>query len=122
MNQERFTDRRRYPRFPTKLSLEYWETDDACHGGLVGNLSETGLLIYSIHDIPVGTEFTIKVFFFDGHDLDSFRVFAKTVWKDSLSVRDCSGCKYGLVFIRISEEDHRKLVILLSSPLRLMAF
>jgi hypothetical protein len=115
MNQEGSTEKRSYLRLPSRLSLEYWETDDARYGGLVGNLSETGLLIYSVHDMPIGTEFTIRVFFSDGYGLDAFAVVARTIWKDSFSTRDCSGRIYRLTFTYISEEDHSKLSTLLNN-------
>jgi len=38
-------ERRRYRRFSIELPLEYWETDDAWHGGMVENVSEMGLLL-----------------------------------------------------------------------------
>jgi PilZ domain len=117
MNQDGSTERRRHSRLPSKLSFEYWETADSRYGGLIGNLSKTGLLIYSIHDMPIGTEFIVKVFFFNGYGLDAFAVVAKTIWKDPFSAGDYSGHKYGLAFTQISEDDHSKLSTLLNNRL-----
>ena len=104
-NPEGLTERRRYPRFSIKSPLEYWETEDSCCGGLVGNVSEKGLLIYSIHAIPIGTELKLKVFFSDGNELDGFEVLARTLWHSSLSTRAWRGYKCGLDSYTIQSES-----------------
>jgi len=35
-----------------RLVLKYWETYNSSHGGVVGNLSETGVLIHSTEYMP----------------------------------------------------------------------
>jgi len=91
--QTGFEEKRKFPRFA--LPLEYWETEDSCHGGLVGNLSEKGLLIYSIQDIPAGTDLGIKVFFSNGCRIDAFKVFAKVIWKGYERQSGWNGYQYG---------------------------
>ena len=115
-NSAYFEERRKYPRYSIKLPLEYWQTDDAYRGGMVGNVSETGLLIRSIQDLPVNEELNARVFFPNGYEFDGIRVVARIVWKEPYCETDWKGFKYGLEFVRISEEDHRKLVDLLWSP------
>ncbi len=111
-----FNDRRKYPRFSTDLPLEYRESDKPSpEGGLVRNLSEIGMLIYSIRDIPIGPEFKIVVFFPNGFVFDGFGVNAKAVWKDFHYEADWKGYKYGLQFVQILEEDRWKLLNLLGS-------
>ena len=44
-------ERRKRSRHSITLPLEYWETDDSSLGGLVSDLSEAGLLMYSVKDI-----------------------------------------------------------------------
>jgi c-di-GMP-binding flagellar brake protein YcgR len=112
-------ERRKHPRIPVRLPLEYWETDDACHGGLAGNISEMGLLIYSIKNIPVGTHLNIRVFFNNGYEFDVFQVRAKIVWKDYHSEGKWEAYQYGLEFTFISAEGRHKLVSLLNSRLSL---
>ena len=63
-----FVERRKHPRYSIQLPLEYWQTDGACCGGLVGNLSEGGLLIRSLRDMPVGTELNVRIFFPNGYE------------------------------------------------------
>jgi hypothetical protein len=62
-------ERRKRMRVWVRLPFKYWQTDDACHGGLVGNLSETGLLIYSIKHMPVATDLSIRFFSITGMNL-----------------------------------------------------
>ena len=108
-------ERRRHPRVPIRLPLEYWHTDDAYHGGVVGNVSEMGLLIYSIKSMPVGTHLSIRIFFNDGYEFDAFQVRARIVWKGYHSEEKWEGYKYGLEFTGISEEDRHKLVKILNA-------
>lgn len=111
-----FEERRKYPRYSIELPLEYWQTDDACRGGLVGNVSEAGLLIHSLQDMPVSKELNVRIFFSNGYEFDGIRVVAKIVWKDFYYEQDWKGYKYGLEFVRISEVDHQKLINLLRNP------
>jgi hypothetical protein len=91
----------------------YGETEDSCHGGLVENLQENGLLIYSIRDMPVETELQIKVFFSRGHGFDGFKAFARVIWKSSERQSGWNGFKYRLEFIHLTSEDRLKLQALL---------
>jgi hypothetical protein len=108
-SQTGFEEKRKSPRFPFPLPLEYWETEDSCHGGLVGNLSENGLLIYSLQDIPVGSDLGIKVFFSNGYGFDVFKAFAKVIWKGFDRQNDREGFMYGLEFVSLDSEDRLKL-------------
>jgi hypothetical protein len=113
-------EKRKYPRFFMDLPLEYKVMDlPYGHGGLVVNLSEIGLLIQSIKDIPVGTSLNIAVLFPKGFELANFDVSAEVVWKEICWKENWEGYQYGLKFIRIREEDHRKLRQLLSSDYEL---
>jgi len=75
------------------------------------------MLIYSIKDIPIGSEFKTVVFFSNGFEFDGFRVIAKAIWKDPHLEAGWKGYKYGLQFVHILEEDRRKLLNLLGSTL-----
>jgi c-di-GMP-binding flagellar brake protein YcgR len=108
-------ERRKQSRVPISLPLEYWETDDACHGGLVGNLSEMGVLVYSIRNIPIDTQLSIRVFFIKGYELDGFQARARIVWREDCFEENRKAYHYGLEFTGISQEDRHKLVSLLNS-------
>ncbi len=111
-----FEERRKYPRYSIALPLEYWHTDDACYGGLVGNVSQTGLLIYSILEMPAHGELNLRIFFSNGYRFDGIRALARIVWKDRHRETDWKGYKCGLEFTQISAEDRQKLADLLRYP------
>ena len=111
-----FEGRRKHPRYSIQLPLEYWQSDNARRGGVAGNLSEEGLLIYSIQDMRVGKELNVGIFFPNGYEFDSIRVTGKIVWKDLRYETDWKGYQYGIEFILIAEEDREKLINLLRSP------
>jgi hypothetical protein len=107
-------ERRRSPRRAMRLVLEYWETYNSCHGGLLSNLSETGALISSSEYLPIGRKIDFKIFFSNRYHLDSFRGAAKVVWKHLKSESTSGGYQYGLEFVHLSQEDQRKLLELLN--------
>ena len=113
-------ERRSHPRFMIDLPLEYRDRDGSClRGGMVVNVSEGGLLIETVRDIPVGTELNITVLFPQRFELADFKVVAKIVRKEAYCKEDWKGnqywkgYQYGLEFIQISEEDRWKLNFLL---------
>ncbi|MEW6374779.1 MAG: PilZ domain-containing protein [Thermodesulfobacteriota bacterium] len=110
-----YSDRRKYPRLLMDLPLEYRVTDiPHAHGGLVVNISEAGLLIHSVKNIPVGTKLNIAVLFPKGFELANFDLLAEIIRKDIYWEEDWEGYEYGLKFIRILEEDLWKLKRVLS--------
>jgi len=113
-------DRRRSPRMMMDLPLEYRMVDfPKAHGGLVINVSETGLLLHSIRDLPIGTMLNIAVLFPREYELSNFNVSAEIVWKDQPEDSDLIGYRYGLKFVEILKEDYWKLTQLLSGEFRL---
>jgi len=115
-----FRDRRKYPRVCMDLPLEYLATHDArARGGIVVDASETGFLIYSTEDIPVGTNLKIDVLFPKGFELANFEVLAEIIWKDLHWGEDWEGYQYGLKFIQIFEGDRRELKELLNGRFQL---
>ena len=112
-------ERRKHSRVPVRLPLEYCETDNACHGALVGNVSEVGLLIYSTKKIPVGTHLIVTVFFNRGYEFDGFQARARIVWSDHYYEEEWLAYQYGLEFTGIPAEDRHKLVSLLETQISL---
>jgi hypothetical protein len=103
-------EKRKYPRFYLDLPLEYRVTDaPQIHGGLVVNASESGLLIHSVKNIPTGRKLNINVLFPNRFELANFEVFAEIIWKDIHWEENWEGYQLGLKFIKILEEDYRKL-------------
>jgi c-di-GMP-binding flagellar brake protein YcgR len=112
-NQAR--ERRKYPRISLDLPLEYRATSAPnVRGALVINASETGLLVHSIKEMPVGTKLKIVVMFPEEFQLDNFEVLAEVVWKDIQWEEDWEGYQLGLKFIHLLEEDRLKLKQLLA--------
>jgi hypothetical protein len=110
-----FRDRRKYPRLYMDLPLEYrMKYDPHTRGGIVIDASETGFLIYSTEDIPVGSKLRIAVFFPREYELTNFEVFTEIIWKKISIEKRGKGYQYGLRFVEILEEDHLKLKRLLS--------
>ena len=113
--KEYFWDRRRYPRISMDLPLEYRVKYDArAHGGIVIDASESGFLIYSTEDIPVGTKLKMAVLFSSEYELEELEVFAEIIWRNADVEKREEGYQYGLKFIQILEEDYWKLRKLLS--------
>ena len=113
-------EKRKHPRFYLDLPLEYRVIDvPRAHGALVVNASESGLLVHSIKDIPIGTKLNIAVLFPKGFELANFKVFAEIVWKDIQWEENWLGYQLGLKFINILEEEHQKLKQLLGDGHRL---
>ncbi len=78
------------------------------------NASESGLLLHSLKDMPLGTKLSIAVLFPREFELTSFEVLAEVVWKENHGEENPQEYEFGLKFIRILEEDHRKLERLLA--------
>ncbi len=115
-----YLERRKYPRMSLELPLEYRVMNAPyAHGGLVVNASEVGLLINSIKNIPIGSKLNIAVLFPKGFELTNFEVFAEIIWKDLYWEENWEGYRYGLRFIRILEEDRRKLKQILSGQFQM---
>jgi hypothetical protein len=114
-------EKRSHPRFVIDSPLEFREMGDSrLRGGIVIDVSEGGLLMEAVRDIPVGTELNVTVLFPKGFELANFKVVAKIVWKkpywkeDSKGNRYWEGYQYGLKFIQVLEENRWKLDVLLA--------
>jgi hypothetical protein len=109
-----YDDRRESPRVPVDLPLEYRTPDNSrIHGGLVVNASETGLLMHSVQDLPLGSLLNIAILFLNGYELMEFEARAEIVWKDIHQKNGWKGYEYGLRFDPLEEKDHWKLQQLL---------
>ena len=87
------------------LPLDYWvQYDSDAHGGIVIDASETGFLIYSREDLPIGANLRIAVLFPREYELANFEVFAAIVWKKVAEKRE-EGYQYGMKFVQVPEED-----------------
>jgi hypothetical protein len=118
--EEYFKDRRQYPRMGIDLPLEYWVGyAPQAQAGIVLDASETGLLIYSPNGITVGTKMKAAVLFPQEYELAMFEVFGEIIRKKFVAREEEKGYQYGLKFVQILEEDHKKLRELLKGSLQL---
>jgi hypothetical protein len=103
-------EKRKHPRFYLNLPIEFRMMDASyVRGAMVVNASETGLLIRSLNNIPIGTKLKIAVLFSKGFELANFEVLAEVVWNKIHLVDGRRGYQLGLKFIEILEEDRQKL-------------
>ena len=102
-------ERRKNHRYLVRLPVEYWKTEDAAREGLVFNVSETGLLIYSAEDMAVGTQLTIKVYYSVEDNFETILSLVKIIWKDVQQNGFRQEYRYGLEFIQMSSQDREKL-------------
>jgi len=108
-------EQRRHARFELSLPIEFRVTSDKyAHGAMIVNASETGLLIQSPKNVPVGTKLSIAVLFSKGFEFSNFEVIAEVVWSKSHPNEGREGYQFGLRFVHILEEDRQKLKHLLS--------
>jgi hypothetical protein len=104
-----FREKRKYPRVDMDLPVDYWvKHQPDAHGGIVVDASETGFLIHSVEDIPVGTKLKIAVLFPREYELANFEVAAEIVRKKA-SQKGEEGYQYGIRFTKILKEDYGKL-------------
>jgi hypothetical protein len=104
-----FREKRKYPRVDMDLPVDYWVKRESCaHGGIVVDASETGFLVYSVQDIPIGTKLKIAVLFPREYDLANFEVAAEIIRK-KVAEKGKEGYQYGIKFTKILKEDYGKL-------------
>ncbi len=109
---------RRHPRFDIHLPIEYYQTKSSITH--IGNISEGGLLIYFPEEIDARQYLKLKLFFSLNSELDTIKMLAEVVWKDSHLSKAREYYPYGVKFVDISPEDGAKLrnfLRSLSSPL-----
>ena len=104
-----FKEKRKYPRVYMDLPVDYWvKRDSYARGGIVVDASETGFLIHSVEDIPIGTKLKIAVLFPREYELANFEVSAEIIRKRIVEKGE-EGYEYGIKFTKILQEDHKKL-------------
>jgi hypothetical protein len=109
-------ERRKHQRYLIDLPLNFQTTENSnIYPGLSINASETGLLIQTFKDMPIGLRFNIELLFAEGFELSNFQGMAQIIWKDHYVWSDYKGYKYGLQFVQISNQNYKKLKLLLEN-------
>jgi len=103
-------EKRKRSRTMVSLPLHFQANEnEGIYPGLTIDASETGLLIQTLREIPVGTRIDIEVLFPKNLNLANFKAEAAVVWKRFCNWKDWRGYQYGLKFIQVSREDYLKL-------------
>jgi hypothetical protein len=109
-------ERRKHQRYLIDLPLNFQMTETSdIHPGLSINASETGLLIQTFKDMPIGIRLKIELLFAKDFELSNLQGMAQIIWKDHYVWSDYKGYKYGLQFVQISNENYKKLKLLLEN-------
>jgi hypothetical protein len=109
-------DKRRHRRILINVPVDFQNIDKSnVSPGLVINLSQTGFLIQTFEDMPIGKRINIKVLFPKGFEVANFSAVVEIVWKDICLWEDWEGYQYGLKFIKVLNKDLLKLKQFLSN-------
>jgi hypothetical protein len=114
MEQKQSHERRKGPRIPVRLPLDYWESVqpsiDQIHGGLVADISKDGLCIHTIHRIEIGASLKIRVYCStDEYRFHCIEGTGRVLWKSPHGEGDWKGYKYGLILTAMSSEDRDRI-------------
>ena len=103
-------DRRKHPRFPVLLRIEYQRATHArTHAGRVLDISESGLMLHLSERVEVGHNLNLKMFI--GSGISKFiDAGVRVVWKQ---FNKGNGYRIGGKFMHISSEEKIKLEFLL---------
>ena len=103
-------ERRHYPRISAELPLGYSIVDEKeNHGGMVGDVSEGGLLVYLKERLNVGTLLKLEILFVKGLELSSIDGVARVVRSELTAKGNWGEHRYGLQFESFCEGDLDKL-------------
>jgi c-di-GMP-binding flagellar brake protein YcgR len=104
-------ERRRYPRFPVTLPIEYWQIDKSkSRPGRTIDVSAGGLLLHLSEPMEIGQILELTLFITSGPDLNSIEALVRVevVWQDT-SLREGKDYRIGVDFVDVSPEDMDKL-------------
>jgi len=109
-------ERRRNPRFPIRLAIEYSRANSPINQtGQTADASERGLQILLPEPMEIGQTLNMKLFFSSGSKLNSVEVLAEVVWMNTQLSEGEKLFRSGVRFINISREGMTKLKDFLAS-------
>ena len=112
-------ERRKHPRLYFKLPISYSRTNNKDHyGGIVGNASEGGILVYLPEKLNSGEVLKIEILFAKGWELKTVRGIAKIIWSDLAFRKSKRMHRCGLQFQFFNKRNLQKLRILLKEGSR----
>jgi len=109
-------ERRKNPRFPIRLAVEYSRADSPINqAGHTVDASEGGLQILLPEPMEIGQKLNMKLFFSSGSKLNSVEVLAEVVWINTQLGEGEKLHRSGVRFINISPEGITQLKNFLAS-------
>ena len=110
-------EERKHPRVVVRLPLHFQiNGNEGVYPGMTIDASESGLLIQTLNEMPVGARLNIEVLFPKEFEFANFKVAAEIIWRGVGYWEDWEGYQYGLRFIQISKGDYLKLRRILGNP------
>ena len=101
-------ERRRHPRFPAALPIEYGRIDNPKNSpGHATNISESGVTASIPERIQVGEKLRLKIFFSVAPGLHAITGTGKIVWSNADTQKE--GYGHGLEIEDFSSQDMEKL-------------
>ena len=108
-------EKRKHPRFRVEFPVDCSRIDGTeNYGGMVGNVSEEGVLVHLPERLDRGDLLRIEIFFLEDWELSTIKAIAKVIWYDPAAKVDWAEHQHGLQFRSIYREDLSKLKILLN--------
>lgn len=109
-------ERRRYPRFPIRLPIEYYRANSPINQtGKALDASESGLQILLPEQMEIGQRLNLKLFFSSGSELNTIEILAEVVWINTQLGEGEKLYRSGVRFINVSPEGMSKLKNFLAS-------
>ncbi len=103
-------EKRKHPRVTVSLPLHIQaDENEGVYPGLTIEASDSGLLIQTLKEMPVGTRIDIEALFPKKLNMANFKAEAEVVCKDICRRGDLDGYQYELEFVQVSDEDRWKL-------------
>ncbi|MGQ9647581.1 MAG: PilZ domain-containing protein [Thermodesulfobacteriota bacterium] len=109
-------ERRRNPRFPVRLPMEYYRADSPSNQtGQTVDASEGGLQILLPEQIEIGQKLNMKLYLSSGSQLNSIEMLAEVVWINTQLGEGERLYRAGVRFINITRERMAELKNFLAS-------
>jgi len=109
-------ERRRYPRFPIRLPIEYYRANSPINQtGKALDASEAGLQVLLPELMEIGQKLNLKLFFSSGSELNTIEILAEVVWINPQLGEGEKLYRSGVRFINVSPEGMTKLKNFLAS-------
>jgi DNA-binding response OmpR family regulator len=102
---------RQHPRYSPRLRIDFWQTPDVVEGGFVNDMSEAGLGIQSVYEIPIGAELGIRVYLSKGEfSFDSIEGTGRIIWRTAHREKDLKAYRYGMYICKMASNSRDRLM------------